>query len=380
MTKEYKLCACPLDCLDVCSMRAEIIDGKVVNLEGNKEHPITQGFICEKGKKHIERMYSPLRIKHPMKRVNDEFVQITWDEAISTIADKLQNYIKQFGTLSIAQYNDGGAAGKLKEVENLFFNYLGDVTLFKGSLCWAAGIEAQKLDFGDVIGHHPDDLDHAKTIIVWGRNPAETNMHLMPFIAKARNKGAKLIVIDPIVTATAKTADWHIQLKPGGDWAFACAAAKYLIDNGLYEIEFAQNHTKGFEEIKAYLAELSYEKLYHIAGTTEDVLLSFVKDVLLKKPASIYLGYGIQRYIYGGTAIRAIDMLGALAGLIGKPGYGINYANKIYGSYIDWDSVSPARENHSRYVYKPRFASELPKLDNPKVKAIFISRANPVLQ
>jgi len=121
MSKKYRLCACPLDCFDLCSMRAEIIDGKVTKLEGNKDHPITQGFICEKGGKHIERMYSTLRIKQPMKKVNGEFVEISWDEALDTITSKLKHYIDKDGTLSIAQYNDGGAGGMLKEVENLFF-------------------------------------------------------------------------------------------------------------------------------------------------------------------------------------------------------------------------------------------------------------------
>ncbi|OGO76615.1 MAG: hypothetical protein A2Y23_05460, partial [Clostridiales bacterium GWB2_37_7] len=367
------------DCFDVCSMRAEIIDGKVTKLEGNKEHPITQGFICEKGRKHIERMYSPLRIKKPLKKVKGEFIEISWDEALDTIADKLKDYIDQYGTLSIAQYNDGGAGGLLKNIENLFFDYLGNVTLFKGSLCWGAGIAAQKSDFGDIKGHLPEDIYNTKTIIIWGRNPAETNIHLMPYLKKSREQGARIVLIDPIKTATASISDCHIQLKPGGDAAFALAVAKSMIENKLYDKGFIEDNTKGFEELKAYIDSLSYEELLKISGADQAMLISFV-ELLMHKPTTIYIGYGLQRYSSGGATVRAIDMLGALAGIIGNPGGGINYANKVYGETINWGSVAPSKTPHHRYIVKPRLATELAELDHPKVKAIFISRSNPAVQ
>lgn len=379
MNKEYKLCACPLDCFDVCSMRAEIIDGKITKLEGNKEHPVTKGFICEKGRKHIDRMYSPNRIKQPMKKCDSGFVEITWNEALDTISEKLKYYIENFGTNSIAQYNDGGAGGLLKNVENLFFDYLGDVTLFKGSLCWGAGIAAQKSDFGDVKGHAPQDIENAKTIIIWGRNPAETNAHLMPFLKKAQENGSKMIVIDPIRTATADQSDWHIQLRPNGDGAFALAAAKYMIDNKLYDNAFVETLTKGFETIKGYIESLPYEELLKKSGTDAATLKNFV-ECLLMKPTTIYIGFGLQRYISGGAAVRAIDMLGALAGIIGIPGGGVNYANKVYGEHINWAGVAPAKQTNHRYVVKPKLATELTSINNPDVKAIFISRSNPAVQ
>lgn len=379
MSTEYKLCACPLDCFDLCSMRAEIIDGKVTKLEGNKEHPITQGFICEKGRKHVERMYSPLRLTHPMKKVAGKFVEITWDEALDTIASKLKYYIDNYGTLSIAQFNDGGAGGQLKEVENLFFDYLGNITMFNGNLCWGAGIAAQQSDFGDVKGHSPLDIYNAKTIIIWGRNPIETNIHIVPFIKKAKEKGARIILIDPIVTATAAISDWHIKLKPKGDTAFACAVAKYIVENELYDKTFVEKHTKGFEEINEYLKTLDYNELYMLSGTEQETVASFA-EAIVNKPATIYVGYGLQRYNNGGTTVRSIDMLGALSGNIGIIGGGVNYANKVYSSYINWEAVAPSKKSQHRYIAKPRFAAELSKLDNPKVKALFISRSNPVVQ
>ncbi len=379
MSKEYKLCACPLDCFDLCSMRTEIIDGKVTKLEGNKEHPITQGFICEKGRKHVERMYSPLRLKHPMKKVKDKFVEITWDEALNTIACKLKHYIDNYGTLSIAQFNDGGAGGMLKNIENLFFDYLGNVTTFDGNLCWGAGIAAQQSDFGDVKGHSPLDIYNAKTIIIWGRNPVETNIHLVPFIKKAKEKGARVILIDPIATATAAISDWHIKLKSKGDTAFVCAVAKYIIENELYDKTFVEKYTKGFEEIKEYVKSLDYNELYMVSGTEQKTVESFA-DAIINKPATIYVGYGVQRYQNGGATVRSIDMLGALSGNIGISGGGVNYANKIYSSYINWEAVEPSIKPQHRFIAKPRFAAELSKLDNPKVKALFISRSNPALQ
>jgi anaerobic selenocysteine-containing dehydrogenase len=360
-------------------MRAEIINGKVIKLEGNKDHPVTQGFICEKGRKHIERMYSPLRIKQPMKKENGEFVEISWDEALDTIAGKLMHYIDTYGTLSIAQYNDGGAGGLLKNVENLFFDYLGNATLFKGSLCWGAGIAAQQSDFGHVKGHSPEDILNAKTIIIWGRNPVETNMHLVPFIKKASEQGAKVVLLDPITTGTAALSNWHIQLKPGGDAAFAIAAAKYMIESKLYDEAFVQNNTRGFNEIKAYMESLNYKELLEVCGSDLESVKRFV-ELLTSKPATIYIGYGVQRYNNGGVTVRAIDMLGALAGIIGISGGGVNYANKIYGDYINWKAVAPKTKTNHRYIAKSKFSVELSNLDNPKVKAMFISRSNPAVQ
>lgn len=379
MSTKYKLCACPLDCFDLCSIRAEIIDGKVTKLEGNKEHPITQGFICEKGRKHIERMYSPMRLKQPMKKVNGKFVEVTWDEALDTITSKLKHYIDHYGTASIAQYNDGGAGGMLKNVENLFFDYLGNVTLFKGSLCWGAGIAAQESDFGGVRGHFPEDALNANTIIIWGRNPAETNMHLVPFIKRAREQGAKVVLIDPIKTATAAFSDWQIQLKPGGDAAFAMAAAKYMIESRLYDEAFVNNNTKGFNDIMVYLESLNYEELFEVCGSNIDSVKSFV-GLLNNKPATIYIGFGVQRYNRGGVTVRAIDMLGALSGIIGISGGGVNYANKVYGEYINWKAVAPIKKPEHRYIAKAKLSVELAELDNPKVKALFISRSNPAVQ
>lgn len=379
MSTEYKLCACPLDCFDVCSIRAEIIDGKVTKLAGNKDHPITNGFICEKGRKHVERMYSPLRLKHPMKKVDGQFVKISWDEALDIISGKLKHYIDSYGTLSIVQYNDGGAGGTLKNIENLFFDYLGNVTTFNGNLCWGAGIAAQESDFGDVKGHSPEDIKNAKTIIIWGRNPAETNMHLVPYIKKAKEKGTRVILIDPITTATAAISDWHIKLKPKGDTAFACLVAKYIIENKLYDKSFVEKHTKGFEKINEYLKSLDYNELYMLSGTEWETVMRFA-ETIVNKPATIYVGYGVQRYLNGGATVRSIDMLGALSGSIGIPGGGVNYANRVYSSYINWEAVAPAIKPQHRYIAKPRFSAELLKLDNPKVKALFISRSNPVIQ
>lgn len=379
MSVENKLCACPLDCFDVCSIRAEIIDGKVTKLEGNKEHPITQGFICEKGRKHVERMYSPLRLKCPMKKVNGAFVEISWDEAFDTIADKLKHYIESYGTLSIAQYNDGGAGGLLKNVENLFFDYLGNTTLFQGSLCWGAGIAAQKLDFGDVRGHAPEDIYNAKTIIIWGRNPVETNIHLVPFIKKAKERGTKVILIDPIRTATASLSDWHIKLKPNSDAAFACAVAKYIVENKLVDTGFIKNYTNGYDELSKYIRSLNYKDLLGLCGTDMETVIGFA-GAIINKPATVYIGYGLQRYLDGGATVRSIDMLGALAGTIGISGGGVNYANRVYGDFVNWDMVSPKVQPEHRYITKSKIAKYLSKVEKPKLKAIFISRSNPVVQ
>ncbi len=369
---------CPLDCFDICSLVVEVEEGRITNIEGNKEHPVTKGFICSKGKKHLERVYSPDRLKHPVLKTLNGWEQISWDRAFSIISDKLNKYKDQYGSLSIAQYNDGGAGGLLKEVENLFFDYLGDVTLFEGGLCWSAGIKAQQLDFGQVLGHTPEDLLNSKTIIIWGRNPADTNMHLMPYIKAARDNGAEVIVIDPIKTATVKYADKYIQVKPGGDCALACAAAKLIIEAGSVDNDFIKS-SNGFDELKGYLESVDIQQLLQLSGAS-DVEARHLKDSLINKPTAIIVGYGLQRYRYGGAAVRAIDMLGAISGNIGIPGGGVNYANRLSKNLQDWDAVAPQKTPSHRYIKKPQMGKQLSQISDPGIKMMFISRSNPVIQ
>ncbi len=371
---------CPLDCFDCCSLVATVDEkGEVINIEGNREHPITKGYICEKGKKHQERVHHPSRLKYPMVKSQGEWKRISWDEALDTIAGKIQQYIKEHGTKSIGLYSYAASAGLLKNIENLFFDYLGSTTKIYGSICCGAGAAAQRLDFGKHLGHCPEDTANSNTIIIWGRNPVETNIHLLPYLKAAKERGASLILVDPLRTATAEICSWHIKIKPEGDAALACAVAKYALEKDMFDAAFAETCTQGFEELRSYLTSISMEELLELCGAALEDISLLAEKLALQKPATVFIGYGMQRYPYGGTAVRCIDMLVALTGNVGIAGGGANYSIGETDDYLDMNPFN-IRVQEPRLIARAKFGRTVPMLDQPPLKLLFISRSNPVLQ
>jgi len=374
------LTTCPLDCFDCCSLVVSVDDtGKVMNIEGNKEHPITRGFICEKGRKHMERVHHPFRLKYPMRKVNGQWERLSWEAAINLITEKIKLSIKEYGNKAIGLYSYGGAAGLLKNIEDLFFDYMGGTTQVSGSICWGAGNAAQKLDFGMPLGHDIEDMENSKSILIWGRNPVHTNIHLVPFLKAAKERGASLILIDPLKTATAGLCDSYIRVRPEGDAALACAVAKLVIERNLYDKAFADNHTVGFRELCAYLDRLDMQDLLELGGVSKEDVEMLTGKLTVGKPATVYMGYGIQRCPYGGTAVRCIDMLMAITGNVGIPGGGANYSNSAANGCLEMNPFHVKKDEH-RYINRASFGRAVKSLTDPPLKVLFISRGNPVVQ
>ncbi len=373
--------ACSLDCFDGCSMMATVRDGKVLKIEGDKEHPLTRGSICEKGRKHLERMYHPERILKPKKRYKDTWIDISWEDALDEIAGKLLDTKEKYGASAVMYFNDSGYSGLSKSVDEMFFNYYGGVTIPRGSLCWAAGIKAQKYDFGNARSNYPEDYVNAKHIIIWGRNPYSTNMHLISLLLKARQKGANICVIDPIRTKTADFAHEHIAVKPATDGALALGMAHIIINEGLIDQEFINDYVLGFEEFKAYVRSFTPEKTAEITGISLDVIRKLAISYATTKPSCIILGYGMQRYVNGGNNIRCIDALGAITGNIGISGGGVNYANKLFSSYIGGEvEKSASYSKATRSFSKVKMGEFLESVKEPPIKCLFVMKANPIVQ
>ncbi|SHJ97407.1 molybdopterin-dependent oxidoreductase [Tepidibacter formicigenes] len=257
---------CTLDCFDCCKFNVYVKDNKVLKIEGDKNHPYTKGFICIKGKKHLERLNHKDRIYNPLKKVNDKWKEISFDEALNIISERLIYYREKYTSKSVFHYCESGSGGILKGIEDIFFNFYGGITKSKGSTCWGAGIKAQKYDFGDVKGHSLEDMFNSKNIIIWGRNPYNTSIHLMNIIKKVKSKGIKIIVIDPLYTDTAKNADLYIRVNPSSDGALAMAVTKIIIEENLIDKEFINKYVKGFDEYKNYLDTLSIDYLSKECG------------------------------------------------------------------------------------------------------------------
>lgn len=373
----YKKSVCSLDCFDLCSIIAEVKDDKIVSLSGDNNNPITKGFICSKGKEHLERLYDKDRIKSPLIKVNGEFKEISYENAIEIVSKRLMSAIKK-GNDKILYNYDSGYGGVSKTIGEIFFSTIGGAITHSGSLCWAAGINALNYDFGSNKSNHPNDLINSEYIILWGRNVVDTNVHLTSFIKEAKKKNnAEIILIDPIKTNTAKISDTHLFIEPSTDALLALSMANYIVKNNLTDNKFIENYTKGFEKFKIHLEKYTVDYASKITKIEESKIVEIAQKIATKR-TSIIIGYGVQRYKNGGNNIRAINSLLALTGNIGRKGSTVMYANKsiskLTSDYIDsFKKYSNVNLKYSK--------SKLGKflLEN-EVDFMWIEKSNPVTQ
>lgn len=341
---------CTLDCADCCKFNVYVKNDDIIKIEGDKEHPYTKGFICKKGLAHLKRLNHSKRIYKPLIKSNDKWKEIEFDEAINIMVKKLSYYKSKFGSKSVLYYEQYGNGTVLKSIGEKFFNFYGGVSLSKGGPCWSAGIAAQKLDFGDSRSHSLEDMLNSKNIFVWGKNPANTTIHTMQMIKRAKKKGSKIIVIDPIETATAKLADKYIKIKANADKALALAMGQIIIKNKLYDEKYIRLYVNGFEEYKSYILSLNIKDLSKECGVEIYTIEELVK-LYCQKYSTILLGFGMQKYKNGGMTIRLIDALGAITGQIGFSGGGVNYANKVYPKILNTDPYDSEKFSNNRYYY-----------------------------
>ncbi len=341
---------CTLDCHDCCKFNVYTKGNNVVKIEGDKNHPYTKGFICKKGMAHLDRLNHKDRIKTPMLKVDGVWKEISFDKAIEIMAEKLTYYKEKYTSKSVMHYDQYGSGSVLKYIGDIFFNFYGGVSRQKGGPCWSAGMHAQKYDFGVAKSHAIEDMLNSKSIFVWGKNPAYTTIHTMQIIKKAKEKGIKIVVIDPIYTKTAQIADKYVRVNPGTDGALAIAMAKIIVEDKLYDEEYIKSYVIGFEEYKKYLYSLELSFLIDECGVKENDIRELV-DLYTNKYSSINVGYGLQKYKNGGNTIRAIDALSAITGQIGFSGGGVNYANKVYPSVIDSDPYNSQSYGEDREFY-----------------------------
>lgn len=354
---------CTLDCADCCKFDVYIEDNKIVKIQGDKNHPYTKGFICKKGLAHLDRLNHKKRIYSPLLKVDNKWKEISFEEAINIMAEKLIHYKEKYTSKSILYYEQYGNGALLKSIGEVFCNLYGGVTKTKGGPCWSAGIGAQKLDFGDSRSHALEDMINSKSIFVWGKNPANTTIHTMQMIKKAKTNGSKIIVIDPIYTATAKVADKYVRVNPGGDGALALAMGKIIIEEEIYNEEYINSYVLGFKEYKNYVKSLNLELLCDKCGVDKNEVLELAK-LYTNKYSTILLGYGMQKYKNGGNTVGAIDTLGAITGQIGYSGGGVNYANKVFPAVLNCDPYNSEELAEDRLCY----ISELSDFINSSIK------------
>lgn len=369
---------CALDCPDNCGMLAEVKDGRIIRLKGNPEHGHTKGFLCQKGYKYLNRVYSSNRILSPLKRSNDGWKRISWDEALNTIAEKIRFFLEVYGNGSIMHFQRSASWGASKHLVRRLFNLMGGVTGTKGSLCAGSVMAAQQSDMGARLGNDPEDILNSRVIIIWGRDPAKSSIHYLPTLKRAHQKGARLILIDPVRTKTASICDEHIAPYPGSDGHLAIGMAKKILEMGLIDSSFVKDYALGYEKYVSLVSSFSMKEISERCRLEPKEIERLALTYAENKPASILLGYGINKWVRSPEMIRLIDALGAITGNIGRSGGGINHGFQTRRLF-DLKVLAPEAARYRREIPEPVLAQGILDAADPSIRMIWINGSNPVV-
>ena len=394
---------CSHDCPDSCAVLVTVdAEGRAVKVAGDPSQPVTQGFLCGKVAKYLDRVYAPDRILYPLKRKagmakgqlvrgheHETFERVSWDEALDAIAAKLQVTADRYGPESILPYSYAGTIGVLGfgSMDRRFFHRLGASQLDR-TICSEAGGVAWNLVYGKKLGTPTEDFRLAKLILAWGANIHGNNVHLWPFVEQARRNGARLIVIDPYRTRTAALADWHIAIRPGTDAALALGLMHVILNEGLEDHAYIDKMTHGFEQLAERAREYTPERVAAWTSMTAGEVERLAREYATTRPAALRMNYGVQRSENGGTAVRAIAMLPALTGAWKHRGGGAQLSTS--GGFA-WDKQALERPDLAlasplgrlaRAVNMSTLGLALTELgakpeEGPPVHALFVYNSNP---
>lgn len=374
MATEQKRTACNRDCPDVCSIVATVEDGRVVRLQGDRQHPVTRGFLCHRTSRFLERQYDPDRLTTPMVRQGSDFEPISWDEALDLIANKMVQIRDESGGAAILHYRCGGSLGIMKHVTDYFFEQFGPVTIKSGDICCGAGDAAQIEDFGDQDSNDLFDVLNSKTIVLWGKNPYVSQVHLLPILKEAKRNGIRLVLVDPVYHRTAGLCDLYLQPRPGGDIALALAVAQVFFERG-WQDPTAASYCDHLDDFRSLAFSRSLPEWAALAGVDVAEIESFA-EAYADRPSVILAGWGMQRREKGAATIRAIDALGAISGNLGISGGGVSFYFNRRGafdtSFIAGEAVAP------RTIPESLLGPGIIEAADPPVRMVWVTAANPV--
>ncbi|MED1468548.1 molybdopterin-dependent oxidoreductase [Bacillus salipaludis] len=377
---------CPLDCPDQCGLLLQTENGKIVKVEGDPNHPVTQGHICNKVRNMADRINDEKRLKLPLRRTGrkgeGQFEQITWEEAIQSITARWKNLIQTDGPESILPYSFYGNMGNLSAegMDRRFFHRLGASQLER-SICSSAGSAGYKYTMGGSFGIDPEDTIHSKLFIFWGINAVSTNMHQVAIAQKARKQnGAKIVVIDVHKNQTGRLADWFIPILPGTDSALALGIMHILFAENLVNEDFLQKYTVGHEKLREHVLQYNPDTVSRITGVPVEDLFNLARMYGKTSSSFIRIGNGPQHHDNGGMFVRTVACLPALTGQWLVKGGGAIKGNGGYLSHNELRLQRPdlLKNKNTRVINMNLLGEALLTLD-PPVKSLYVYGSNPAV-
>lgn len=307
----------------MCSYRCPIVvvieQGKIKKIIGNKEHPFNKGKLCVKGRAILDLVYSPVRILKPLKKVGERWQEIDLEVALQEISQKMLSIKEKYGAKSIGVWKGESVDSTHSHICSRFAFAFGTPNIFSNdTLCAVSKHAAVK----SVLGSYPTpDFHNAKCIVIWGANPLASHFPLYNKIKEARDRGAKVLLIDPRKNSFAKFADMYFPIKPATDGALALGIINIIIEHKWYDQAFVKEHTKGFEELAQYARKFNPRYVAEETGISQDDIYKISKTIAESAPQVTYrVGVGPEHHDNGFNNIRAIACIGALCGCTDRPG------------------------------------------------------------
>jgi anaerobic selenocysteine-containing dehydrogenase len=375
--------ACPHDCPDTCALETTVENGVAVEIRGG-DMPFTDGTLCTKVARYLDRTYSKDRVLHPLRRVGAKgpgrgrLERIDWDEALDEIATRFEAIAAE-DPQQILPCSYAGTMGQLQyaSMDRRFFHRLG-ASLLDRTLCSSAGKAAMKITLGGSVGMDPERVDEARLVLIWGSNPIVSNLHFWTRCQEAKRRGAKLVAIDPWRSQTAEKCHQHVQLLPGTDAALALGMMHVIIGEQRCDSDYVTRHTLGFDRLAERVQDYPPEKVARICGIEAQTVIDLAREYARARPAAIRVNYGLQRHAGGGMAVRTIACLPALVGAWRDAAGGVLLSTAdFYG--LDHAALERADliPNRPRTINQAALGAALLGAQ-PPVKAVYVYNNNPV--
>lgn len=368
-----RLTACSRDCPDTCGLEAEVVAGKLVALKGVKNDSLTQGFLCPRTTRFVDRQYSVERLRTPLRRDGENWAPVSWEEALDLAAEKLLETREKYGAETILHYQSGGSLGYLKNLNGVFFEQFGPVTIKRGDICAGAGEWAQEADFGLCDSSDTSDLLNSRLIVIWGKNVHTSSVHLVPLLMEAKRAGCKIVSINPMATRSTRLADLSLCPRPGTDGQLALAVVSHLIEQQAIDPE-AASYCENLEEFLAAATAVSFQERMERCGLDPAEGRQFAELYRLHSPSSILVGWGAPRRPNGADTVRAMDALAAVSGNIGKPGACVSYYFQRRRHFSSRHLPPPVEP--PRTFSEPCLGQEMRKAE-PRIRLAWITAGNP---
>lgn len=371
---------CPLKCYDTCSILAYTDKGRLLKITGDPQNSYTLGTLCAKGYSLVKHVYHPGRILHPLRqssRGSGDWQRITWEEALGEIARKIVQIYNRHNHLLPLGLLDGKAnTGVLARSLSGMLSAMAPITEIRGPQSSGPGLDAQLLDFGRVRAKDPEDMKKADLIVLWGVNPAATAIHQMKILQQARQRGAKVILIDVFPSATAGRVDETIIVKAGGDGALALAVLRELMFKTSINYRFLVHEAEGWENLKDWLLETDPEEMRTMAGVTPQMVADLADELRHSSNPAFWLGKGLQKYSNSGQNIRAIHALAAAGGVTENYGEGVFAARPGSSPFADpWNLDKSRNRKLSLHTLLMNHGE-----DKANIQMLWITQSNPLVQ